>query len=281
MSAAISISMAVTRGKMPNRVDSIQRNDDNDHLVEIAECRKGLIRAGEQCAEDGGKQRCRRAICPAGADPERKACQHGERRCRGRPERNPAIAMHSGVPRCIEGEGERKLFWIAVVSNRQAQCVAILHDIDEVTELDHEAGRRDLAPAGIRDPAPAAFRQARLASNPLPRDSGSPQPASAQSLRRSSRDWPVSRLWSRASPCGPQSRRTAGAAPACAGAGAAGRARWTPKRRPHSRDDCRARRLRTLKRQGACVRCRAPDRRCRPVRTFAQSRPASASQVSA
>ena len=58
--------------------------------------------------------------------------------------------MHSGVPRCIESECERKLFWIAVVSNRQAQCVAILHDIDETTELDHEARRHDLAPAGIR-----------------------------------------------------------------------------------------------------------------------------------
>lgn len=59
------------------------------------------------------------------------------------------------------------------------------------------------------------------------------------------------------------SRRTAGASPACADVGAAGRARRSPKRRPHSRDDRRARRSRTPQRQGACVRCRAQDRRCR------------------
>lgn len=51
---------------------------------------------------------------------ERKASQHGKRRRRGRPERNSSIAVHNGVPRCIEGEGERKRFRAAALGNRLA-----------------------------------------------------------------------------------------------------------------------------------------------------------------
>ena len=118
--------------------------------VEIAECRKGIIHAGEQAADDRGEQRSGHAVRPAGRDRERAASQHGKRHGRGRQSAGPWSRCGTAMLERVRCEDERKLLRIATIGDRLAQKPAILHDVDEIAQPDDETGDRDVGPAGIR-----------------------------------------------------------------------------------------------------------------------------------
>ena len=166
-------------------VDSVHRDGRREPHVEVAECRKGIIQAGHKGAEDGGEQRSRRAIGPAGSDPERTAGQHGERRCRRRTraqardrDARQRCPNASSVKASVSWSGSRSS---AIATRRAWQSCMIS---TRLTELDHEAGRHDLGPAGIRVQRRLDFVKRGAQQIGFLAILDRRQPASAQSLRR-------------------------------------------------------------------------------------------------
>ena len=130
-------------------VDSADRNDDENHHAEGAECRTGIVQAGEKRSGESGEQRGGCAIGPAGQDPERTAGKHRKRCRRAGPQRKPMIAVRDGGCQCAGFESELKLVRIAAIGDRLAQQPAILHDIHKIAKPERKAGDRDVDPAGI------------------------------------------------------------------------------------------------------------------------------------
>ena len=93
------------------------------------------------------------AITPSGqpvSDREPAAGQNGKRHGRGRQKRVPVIPVRDGESQRVRHKGEFEQIRIAILGDRLAKELAVLHDIDKVAQPDNKAGDRDIDPAGSR-----------------------------------------------------------------------------------------------------------------------------------